>query len=103
VDGQRTRRLSPRWLALEGSSRVIVLGAARHKGALWIDLYNTSVRKAAVKVGGTAVDGRRLGLADMLSRPCAAIRNGTAEMGPEAFARVVARRRRGTAPHTPEA
>jgi len=75
------------WLDL-GTPDVLVLGMEDDGTLLSADLYNTSAEPAALAPTGTAVEGARAVLADMLSRPLA----GPLTVPARSFARLLIER-----------
>ncbi len=90
VSVRAAKPVSEPWLVLDKDD-VLVLGAGRTRDGLSIDLYNTARHPVTVRFRGSAVEGRRVALTDMLERaerPCA---DGSARLGPCAFARLLVR------------
>jgi hypothetical protein len=78
------------WLSAEPADAILLLGAARAKRGLEIDLYNTADRAVEVTLRGRAVRGKHLARADMLGQHPQPLRGGRFEAPPRAFVKVLA-------------
>jgi hypothetical protein len=78
------------WLAVEPDDALLVLGAARTKCGLEIDLYNAADRAVEAVMRGRAVRARALATADMLGRHPQPMRRGGFQVPPRAFVKVLA-------------
>ena len=81
------------WLSIEDADGVIPLGAARDGETTSVAFYNTLQERASLSLAGRAVENRVVERADMLGRVQAECPNGSVEIEPLAYAKVIIRRR----------
>jgi hypothetical protein len=77
------------WLALEGDSGILPLHLCREGRAIRVDLYNTCPDRATLVLTGRAVENRVIRRADMLGQVLALCPDGTIEIDPGAYLRVL--------------